>query len=313
MENHPDKNPDPAAEEKFKQVSAAYDILSDPQKRSNYDQFGTEKPSVGAPGADFWSNMSSDFGFDFGDIFGFRSRKSPAKGPDLRQSLQISFMESIRGCQKQVKIEYPQKCSPCSGNGSLDGKHLNVCPVCNGAGKVGHRQGMMQILSTCNACRGRGQRVVVKCKSCHGAGVKTKAEKLKITIPKNIDGNTRMRVPGKGLPSEMGGPNGDLYMDIHVKPHHKFKRMGNTILSEESISYIDAILGTKIKADTINGSISVKIPSGTQPMSKLRVQKQGINGGDHIISILVKVPTKITEEEKSVLERLRDINSGEVN
>lgn len=311
MENHPDKNPDPSAEEKFKQVSAAYEVLSDPQKRKNYDQFGTDKPRATAPGSDFWSNMSSDFGFDFGDIFGFRSRRSPMKGPDLKQSLQISFMESVRGCQKDIRIEYPHKCHPCQGNGSLDGMNINVCPTCNGAGKVGHRQGMMQILSTCRACNGKGHRVVIKCKTCKGTGVKTKSEKLKVTIPKGIDGNTRMRVPGKGLPSDIGAPNGDLYLDIHVKPHHKFKRMGNTILSDESVSYIDAILGTKIKAETINGEISVKIPAGTQPMSKLRVQKQGINEGDHIITLSVKMPTKVSKEERAILEKLKKLNAGE--
>lgn len=314
LQYHPDKNPDDSsAEEKFKEVSAAYETLSDPQKRKHYDTYGSTDPHAGVRQNVSWEDLfSGGLGIDLEDLFGgsFRrrgSRRTTVKGSDLRQNIEITFMEAIRGCSKNISVQYPYGCPSCNGNGSKDGENLYTCPTCNGSGKVGHRQGVMQVLTTCGACAGRGQRISLECDDCKATGRKVKQETLKVSIPEGVDDSTVMRLGGKGMPSDFGGPNGDLYLGIRVKPHKKFRRVGDTIVSDEKISYLDAILGTKLNVETIHGTVSVKVPAGTQPNSKLRIQGKGIKQGDHIITLSIKIPTKVSDEEKELLTKLKQI------
>jgi len=309
LKYHPDKNPDDKeAEEKFKEISAAYEILSDAEKRKQYDTFGTVSNIGQNPQPDFdIRDIFSNMGFDFGDIFSGKQRGRPARGQDLRKSINISFMDSALGCSKNIKIEYPFSCKSCGGNGSKDGNNVYPCPTCNGSGKIGRRQGVMQILTTCAACNGRGERIAIKCDDCEGSGQKYREEVLKVSIPAGIDSNTTMRLAGKGMPSDYGGPSGDLYLSLRVMPHKKFNKVGKTITSDEKVGYIDAILGTKIDVETIHGNVAIKVPAGTQPNSKLRLPGKGIAQGDHIITINVSLPKKLSDEEKELLTKLKSL------
>jgi molecular chaperone DnaJ len=301
---HPDKNPgNKEAEEKFKELSAAYEVLSDSTKRQQYDTYGSTKPNQ--PPVDM-GDIFNNLGFDLSEMFGQKARRK-ARGQDLRHHLNLSFMEAALGCAKSLEVDYPFGCKPCTGNGSKDGKNLRTCPVCNGAGKVGRRQGIMQVLTTCSACRGNGEQVLVACDDCKGTGQQHKKEVLKVSIPAGIDDSTTMRLAGKGLASDIGGNHGDLYLTLRIAPHSKFKRAGDTVITEEKVSYLDVILGTKIDVETIHGNVVLKIPAGTQPSSKFRIQGKGINSGDHIASITVTIPKDPSKEEKELLTKLKNL------
>lgn len=302
---HPDKNPgDAAAEEKFKEISAAYEVLGDQAKRQQYDQFGSvghQQPHQNVNYSDIFDHI------DIGDIFGFGGRRRTTRGQDLKHHLNLSFMEAALGCSKSIEIDYPFDCKTCKGNGSKDGNNMRICPVCNGAGKVGRRQGMMQVLTTCAACRGQGEQITIICDDCKGKGQQSKKEVLKVSIPAGVDDSTTMRLSGKGLASDIGGPPGDLYLNLRVAPHNRFKRVGDTVVTDEKVSYLDAILGTKVNVETIHGNVSIKVPAGTQPDSKFRIPKKGINGGDHIASIVVTIPKELSAEEKELLTKLKNL------
>ena len=302
---HPDKNPgDAAAEEKFKEISAAYEVLGDKTKRQNYDQFGDAKAQQNSNYSDIFDHI------DISDIlgkYGFGGRRQTTRGQDLRHHLNLSFMDAALGCAKSIEVDYPFDCKTCKGNGSKDGTNLRTCPVCNGAGKIGRRQGMMQVLATCAACRGRGEQVTVICDDCKGKGQQSKKEVLKVSIPAGVDDSTTMRLAGKGLASDIGGSPGDLYLNLRVAPHNRFKRLGDTVITDEKVSYLDAILGTRVNVETIHGNVSIKVPPGTQPDSKFRISKKGINGGDHIASIVVTIPKELSAEEKDLLTKLKNL------
>jgi len=312
LQYHPDKNPDnPDAESKFKDISSAYELLSDSEKRQQYDMYGDVRQQP--PGRDPFEHMrNAGFGFGFDDIFGGR-RRQPTRGDDLRHGLNIDFMEAVKGCVKKLSIDYPQECSACQGNGSKNGKNIEPCKQCNGMGKVGYNQGFMQVLRTCPECRGTGNHIKEKCPVCSGSGNTIRNEVIKVTIPAGIENGTIMRVSGKGMPSPYGAANGDLYLSIEIRPHPKFKRSGLTVMSEETVSYIDAILGTKISVGTVQGTVKLTVPQGTQPSSVLKLTgkgvAQGARKGDHLVTIKVSMPTKISEEEKKLLEQLKGIGS----
>lgn len=319
---HPDKNPnDKTAEEKFKEVSAAYEILNNPEKRKLYDTYGTADPRVAQQaGQDGFIDpldfvrRAGGFGFDFADIFGgVPHSKGHMRGQDLQHGLTISFMDAALGATKTISVDYPYRCDVCRGTGAENGTAIKQCETCGGQGKLGQRQGFMQILRTCPGCQGKGNTVITKCPHCSN-GMKTKNEILKVSIPVGIDNGSVLRLSGKGMPGEGGFENGDLYLQINIIPHNKFKRDGLTIFVEEEIDYLDSILGTKINVETIHGIMKLKIPAGTQPGSILKIKEKGIiknegHKGDHLVGIKVTVPSKLSAEEKALLEQLKTLKT----
>jgi len=311
LEFHPDKNPDnKQAEEKFKEISAAYEVLSDKEKREQYDTYGAvgrqaEQQQYNDHLKDFQERMRQEFG-------GFSPRQN-LRGDDISKSIGLSFMEAARGCQKTIKIEYPYGCKPCSGNGSKDGNSIKTCTACNGAGKTARQHGFMQVVTTCGTCRGQGFEVVDKCSDCAGTGIKSKVEKLKVKFPPGIDSGNTMRLPGKGMPSDMVDTPGDLFLSVTVNKHPTFIRRGLDVFSKLDVGYIDVILGTKITIPIISGNIVLKVPPGTQPECMLKVPKKGIAAkdktGDHIVVVKVKIPDKISKKEKEMLEQIKEIKS----
>lgn len=310
LEFHPDRNKDPQAEEKFKEISAAYEILSDPEKRSRYDQFGDTSNINSTYGFNGFGNININdifSNFDFGDFFnpGFKkSKRSVFKGEDLYDNLTIDFMESINGCKKTIKISHNENCSGCKGNGSENGVSLNDCPTCKGHGKIGQQQGFMRVLRTCYDCNGLGKKIIKKCKLCKGSGIVHKEETLTVSIPEGVDNKTVIRLASKGASGLNGGPSGDLYITILVRPHEKFKRRGNLIQTTENISYLDAILGTEIEIETIRGLRKMVVPPLTQNNSTITLNGLGVKG-DHLVLLNIKMPEKISEKEKELLEKIK--------
>jgi molecular chaperone DnaJ len=310
---HPDRNKESGAEDKFKEISAAYDILSDPAKKQQFDTYGTtghQQPQQN-PNFDPFDLFRRAGGFGgFGDWFEYGNNygRQPSKGEDISRVLSLDFLEAALGTSKEVTIDYPYACQTCKGTGAENGTALKVCETCNGHGKVGQRNGFMQILSTCQSCQGRGRTILTKCSDCN-TGRKIRTETIKVTIPAGIDDGNALRVGGKGMPSEHNGQSGDLYLRIDIAPHSKFKRDRLTIYSEQEVSYLDAILGTKVEIDTIHGPVNVKIPPGTQPGHVLKVSGKGVmkdaEHGDHLIGVKVTLPTQLTDKERDLLQQLK--------
>lgn len=306
LELHPDKNPgDKQKEEKFKEVSAAYDILSDPQKRSNYDQFGT--PTQPQP------QYNPFNGINIEDLFGGfnrRDKRSVFKGDDLYKDVRLEFMEAITGCKKTIKVSYSTECSKCKGIGAKDGTEFSSCQTCGGAGKTGVTQGFMHIFSTCRTCSGTGRKIETKCSFCFGSGQKLKEEKLNLTIPAGIEENTTMRLAGKGLPGINGGPNGDLYVTISITPHPKFKRENSSIYLNEQIDYTDALLGCNKEVDTIYGKRNLTVPELTKHGSVIKMAGCGVNidnkTGDQFVRIEINIPDKMTDKERELLKEIKE-------
>ncbi len=313
LQYHPDKNPNnPDAEEKFKEISAAYEILKNPEKRQQYDTYGTIDPHqfAGSGGMDPFDVLRRS-GIINDDIFGFGHSSRTARGDDISKTIIISFMEAAKGCTKKILGEYPYNCVACKHTGAKDGTAVKECISCQGQGKIGHNQGFLHIMTTCPTCMGKGQIIIEKCPVCFGKGVQYKQETLKVTIPVGLESGTSMRLVGKGMPCSYSATNGDLYITVRVSQHPEFKRDGMLIYSEKEIDYIDAILGTKVRVETIHGLVKMTIPPGTQPESILKIKGKGIisgsNKGDHLIGIKVVVPSKLTEAEKDLLKKLKNI------
>ena len=314
MEWHPDKKQgDKQAEEKFKEISSAYEVLSNSEKRKQYDTYGDLNPRHQESGIDdILRNMGfgGGRGFNFDDIFGSARGGRRVRGEDLRKTITIDFLEAAKGGSKSFKMHYPIICVSCTGNGSKNGKSRKVCDPCKGSGRTTYKQGFMQVVNSCNDCGGSGFQILEFCKDCNGAGEINKEESVKIIIPAGVDENTTMRLSGKGLPSEFGGENGDLFISLIIKPHSKFKRMGTAIQSEETIDYLDAILGTKIDVETIHGTVKLDIPAGIQPNNILKIKNEGIhkdkNKGDHLVNIKVSIPKQISNEQKELLLKIKE-------
>lgn len=322
---HPDVNKDPGAEEKFKEYNKAYEVLSDPEMKARYDRFG----EAGVSGAAGVGVDMGDFG-GFADIFetffggGFSGgttgtrRRGPTRGEDLRLDLRLKFREAVFGGEKEIKIPHLETCSVCNGTGAKKGSSPKTCVTCNGAGQVRRATrtpfGSFAQVSACPTCGGEGQVIEEKCESCGGQGRKQERKKLKITIPAGVDTGTRLRVTSEGDAGLRGGPAGDLYVYLTVERDPQFRREGNNILSEISISYLQAILGCRISVPTIDGDEQVTIPSGLQPNTEITLDGKGVpklgnavSRGDHILTIKVDIPTKINAEEKELLEKLAKI------
>lgn len=321
LKYHPDKNPnDQEAENKFKEISAAYELLSDSEKRKQYDVFGdvssTRQASQGQGAAyqnirDIYERVRRQWQADGGNFGGPFRRSNALRGEDLHKTLRISFMDAALGATKTVVIDHLTACTDCQGTGADQGTSLDTCSMCRGQGKVGTQQGFMQIVHTCPECKGSGFTVKVKCGTCNGSGTKSNSNKITLTIPAGVDNGISMRLSGKGAPSEYGEEPGDLYISLVVDPHDKFERSGLDIVSQERVNYVDAILGTKKSVDTIHGSVTMTIPEGIQPDSILRVKNKGVKTkkktGDHLVKVKIDMPKKATDEEKELLRQIKSL------
>ncbi|MFA5024032.1 MAG: DnaJ C-terminal domain-containing protein [Patescibacteria group bacterium] len=316
---HPDRNKDPGAEDKFKEVSSAYEILNNPETRKMYDNFGTTSSrDIPNDNYDPFADLKKYANHPgFADWFGSeKTNNHQTRGQDVVKNITIDFMEAVLGANKTINIEYPFPCTSCNGTGAENGTSLKVCDACSGRGKIGKNQGFMHIIQTCRTCAGKGNIILNKCKECN-RGTKTKTEKMTVDIPVGIDDGSAICIQGKGMSSPYGD-NGDLFIQIEITPHNKFKRDRLTIYSEEEIDYLDAILGTKIEVNTIHGAINMKIPAGIQPGHILKVSGKGIIKndsirGDHLIGIKVKIPNNIKDSERELLEQIRKDNRNDLN
>ena len=336
---HPDANPgDEEAAAKFKQASEAYAVLSDDEKRRQYDQFGHAAFDGGAGGAGGFDFNNFDFGdifggSGFGDIFGDLfggggSRRGPSNGPrrgqDRRTNLTITFEEAIFGCQKEVTIPYKETCTTCNGSGAKPGTSPETCSKCKGAGQYVSRQqtmfGMMQSTQVCPDCNGTGKVIKEKCPDCRGAGYKNTRKKITIDIPAGIDDMQRIRKQGEGEPGTNGGPRGDLLVDIRVIPSKEFERDGMNLFSTTSISFAQAALGGDIRVKTVDGDVKFNIKPGTQTGTRIRLKGKGVchvhnqnTRGDQYSTLVVKVPTKLNNEQKELIKKLDEISGDTLN
>lgn len=322
LQYHPDRNPDnkDAAEEKFKEITEAYGVLADPQKRELYDRYGhAGVSSSGGFTPDFSSTIFSGFEdilqdfFGFGDLFGAgrgRARNRPTEGADLRYDLEISFEEAVEGLDTKIKIPRWETCPGCRGTGARKGTQAVSCPACGGRGQVRHQQGFFTIARTCPHCQGTGQVIREACETCRGEG-RTRQEKvLGLKIPPGVDDGTRLRVAGEGEAGYHGGPRGDLYVVLKVREHPFFERDGNNLYCTIPISIAQAALGADIKVPTLGGHERLRIPEGTQPGSVFRLRGKGVPSldgrgpGDLYVRIQVVIPANLSPEQRRLVETL---------
>ena len=328
---HPDKNPgDKASEDKFKEASEAYGILSDQEKKQNYDNFGHAAFEGGGGrqsggfggfgGADF-SDIFEDFFGDFGGGGRSRGRRNTNnKGSDLRYDLSITLEEAYEGKKQDIKFSTTEKCNTCKGNGSKPGHSPDRCTVCGGNGKVRSNQGFFTVQQTCPQCAGSGEEITNPCNDCNGQGNKQASKKISVTIPKGVDDGTRIRLAGKGEAGSRGGANGDLYLFINVHSHDLFKRSDENLFFEFPISIADAALGTTIEIPTIDGGkAKIKIPDGTQNGKQFRLKGKGMpymrgsGNGDLYVQVNTEVPISLNKEQKELLEKFREIENEKSN
>ncbi|MCP9857897.1 MULTISPECIES: molecular chaperone DnaJ [unclassified Cyanobium] len=321
---HPDVNKDPAAEDRFKEIGRAYEVLSDPQARARYDQFGEAglgggggMPDMGDMGgfADLFETFFSGFGGAGGAAAGGARRRGPRQGDDLRLDLTISFSEAVFGSEKDVQIRHLETCTTCSGSGAKAGSGPTTCGTCGGAGQVRRATrtpfGNFTQVAPCPTCEGTGQVIADPCSACGGQGLQQVRKKLRINIPAGVDSGTRLRVGQEGNAGQRGGPAGDLYVFLTVQAHPHLRRDGVTIHSEVSLNYLQAILGDTIEVETVDGQEPLEIPPGTQPGAVITMQGKGIPRlgnpvarGNHQFTIKVQLPTKLNGEERQLLEQL---------
>lgn len=321
---HPDLNPNnrKEAEEKFKEIAEAYEVLSDPQKRAQYDRFG----KVGnIPNTDFgegdFGRVEDLFG-DFGDIFDTffgrtkttsRASARPRNGEDLVYEINVSFEEAVFGANKIVEIIHKEVCPDCNGTGGKNGKGFKTCPRCNGTGMITEEKrtffGYFRNTAVCPLCGGTGKIIEEPCPTCRGTGILNMKKKIKIRIPAGIENGTRLRIPGEGNVGKNGGRNGDLYIIVHVKEHPYFKRQGNNIYLRKDIDFVQAVLGADIPVETLYGTVKLKVPPGTQSSETFRLKNKGIKNertgrvGDQYVKLDIRIPTKLTPTERELLER----------
>ncbi len=331
---HPDVNKDPGAEDTFKEINRAYEVLSEPEVRARYDRFG-EAGVSGAASSGFQD--MGDMG-GFADIFesffggGFSSapgggggrRRGPMRGDDLRLDLRLDFKEAIFGGEKEIKIQHLETCSTCGGSGAKPGTRPKTCGTCGGSGQVRRATrtpfGSFAQIATCPTCGGTGEVIEDVCDSCGGTGHRQETKKLKITIPAGVDNGTRLRVSNEGDAGLRGGPPGDLYVYLFVAEDAEFHRDGINILSDLKITYLQAILGAKIEVKTVDGPVEMEIPPGTQPDTVLTLENRGVpklgnpvSRGDHLITVKVQIPTRLKAEERELIERLAQLRGDRVS
>jgi len=326
---HPDTNPgDKTAEAKFKEASEAYAVLSDADKRRQYDQFGHaafEGGAGGAGGFDFSNmDMGDIFGDIFGDLFGGRSRRTnngPMQGANLGTSVRISFEDAVFGTEKELDLNLKDECSACHGSGAKQGTSADTCSKCGGKGQVVYTQqslfGMVRNVQTCPDCKGTGKIIKEKCPDCYGNGYISSKKKIKVSIPAGIDNGQSVRIRGKGEPGTNGGPRGDLLVQVDVSRHPIFQRQDYDIFSTAPISYATAALGGDVKISTVDGDVFYNVKPGTQTDTKVRLREKGVPTlrnkavrGDHYVTLVVQVPTSLNAEQKELLAKFDEAMTG---
>lgn len=329
MKFHPDRNPGKDAEEKFKEVKEAYEVLSDDQKRAAYDRYGHAgvDPSAGAGGfgssGQGFDGFADAFGGIFDEIFGGRGGSGGGggqrvyRGADLRYNLDISLEEAARGVEKTIRIPVMEECGSCHGSGAKAGTQPKTCPTCGGAGQVRMQQGFFSIQQTCPKCHGSGRIITDPCGDCHGAGRVKKQKTLEVKIPAGIDDGMRLRHAGFGEPGVNGGPAGDLYVEIHIRQHSVFQRDGDDLHCEMPISFATAALGGEVEIPTLDGAATIKIPAETQTGKVFRLRGKGIRNvrsghfGDLHCHVIVETPVHLTERQKELLREFDAICQSE--
>ena len=330
---HPDMNPgDKEAEQKFKEAAEAYSVLSDDNKRRQYDQFGHaafEQGGGGAGGFDFnGADMGDIFGDIFGDLFGGGSRRrannGPMKGANLRASVRITFEEAVFGCEKELELSLKDECTNCHGTGAKPGTSPETCPKCGGRGQVVMTQqslfGMVQNVTTCPDCGGTGKIIKEKCTSCGGSGYTSSRKKIKVSIPAGIDNGQCVRIAGKGEPGTNGGPRGDLLVEVVVQRHPIFQRQDMNIYSTAPMSFAQATLGGDVRISTIDGDVMYNVKPGTQTDTRIRLKGKGVPSlrnksvrGDHYVTLVVQVPTKLNNDAKEALKAFDAATGNSLN
>jgi len=331
VKHHPDKNKgNKTSEDKFKEASEAYHVLSNSERKQNYDNFGHAAFENGGGGGrsgfgnfDFSNHFSDIFEDFFGEGFGGgsrRSRRSNNRGSDLRYDLSISLEEAFLGKKQDIKFSTSEKCETCSGSGSKPGHDTGTCSMCGGHGQVRSSQGFFTVQQTCPQCAGVGEEITNPCTSCSGQGKKQTSKRLSVTIPKGVDDGTRIRLSGKGEAGSRGGTNGDLYLFVNVYSHELFKRSDENLFFECPVSIADAALGTSIEIPTIDGGkAKIKIPAGTQSGKQFRLRGKGMpymrgnDSGDLYVQVNTEVPISLNKEQKELLEKFREIENEKSN
>lgn len=321
LKYHPDRNPDDKeSEEKFKEINEAYSCLSDPEKRANYDRFGTAE-EVGPGFSPFGAGFGDIFEDIFGDFFGTftgQRRPRPTKGNDLRYDLDITLMEAAFGTEKTIEVPKWETCIECRGTGSAPGKGPVTCSHCKGTGQIRFQQGFFSISKTCGRCNGAGKIITDPCKACKGTGTVRRSKDITVKIPAGIDSGSRLRITGEGDPGLYGGPPGDLFVILNVEEHPFFKREGTDLFCEVPISFPHAALGAEIEVPTLDGISKIKIPAGTSSGRIFHIKGAGlpkVGGhvrGDQIVRVYVDVPKKLTTRQKELLEEFARINGDEI-
>ena len=335
-ELHPDTNP--GGEDRFKEVSAAYDVLGDAERRKEYDEVRRMGPMAGGfagggggfggpSGFDpniFRTGDMGDLGDILGGLFGRgrgRRQQAPQRGADIEAGLHLSFADAIRGITTSVNIPSDVACSTCRGSGAAPGTHVLTCQRCGGAGSVDDDQGMFSLSQPCPTCRGRGQVVETPCGSCHGTGREASTRSVKVRIPSGVEDGQRIRVKGRGAPGQATAPPGDLYVVVHVGSDPRFGRRGRNLTTTASVSFPDAVLGSTVTVDTLDAPVTLKVPAGTASGTTLRVRGRGVPegtgkkarpAGDLLVKVEVLVPKVLTDDQRAAVEALRAAMAPEV-
>ena len=337
---HPDANPgDKQAEAAFKEINEAYSVLSDPKKRAQYDQFGHaafDPRMGGGSGGGFYEGSAADFGDIFGDLFGVgdifgsffgggrgaqRAANAPMRGANVHATVRLSFEEAVFGCKKKITIDYKEECETCKGSGAKPGTSPETCPTCKGQGKIVKTSrtafGTMQNVQVCPNCHGSGKVVKEKCTSCNGTGYKRVRKSFEVSIPAGIDNGLSVRMPQGGEPGVNGGERGDLLVECIVSPHPIFKRQESNIFSTVPISFATAALGGTIRINTVDGEVEYTVKAGTQTDTRVRLAGKGVPSlrnpkvrGDHYVTLVVEVPTKLNEQQRAALKSFDEAMQG---